>query len=107
MNDPMKDLKHSIETLSNQLGDHIKSFDAHKLEQTKSNEKISGEYMQIKLSNAALKKDIQPMVEIFNNLKWGNKVLVKLGILLGGTVALIGGILTIIKIWVSFHLINK
>jgi hypothetical protein len=79
------------------------SFEAHKLEQAKYRDTSKAEYMELRLAIDNNRKEFMPVVTIFENLNWSEKVLIKLGKLLAGIVAFVVSILTIIKIYISLH----
>lgn len=64
-------------------------------QQDTSNRKSIDELTQ---SLASLRKDIAPMIEMFSNIRWGEKILLRIGAVLGGLIAFILGILEIIRI---------
>lgn len=46
----------------------------------------------------SLRKEIGPVVEIFNNLRWGEKVLMKIGIFAGGLVTFAIGVVELFRL---------
>ena len=43
-------------------------------------------------------EQVRPMIDIFNNLKWGERVLIRVGIFLGGLVTFAIGVVELFKI---------
>lgn len=83
--------KHQIADESFQNAQQI-----HNLEMKETN-KRQNETME------RIEKKLDPIVEIFGNLKWGQKVLVKVGALIGGMIGAGIGIVEFVKILLSFH----
>ncbi len=97
----------ALQTINLTIGNHTKAAEAFHVSQEKAHADLKGEYMEVKLAIAKLSKEMatrdemKPMIETFGNLKWGEKVLIKIGIFIGALVSVTLGILEIIKL--TYH----
>lgn len=58
---------------------------------------------EMKKSLQELREDVKPMIEMFSNIKWGQRVLIRVGAFLGGFIALIWGIIQIINSIIHYN----
>lgn len=92
----------SLFNINSNLNNHIEDFNNQKVLQDKMREEMKAEYMEVKLALANQNKDMKPIIDTFGNLKWGERVLIRVGIFLGGLVTFSIGLVELIKLITNF-----
>lgn len=60
------------------------------------------DFENYKKEDEAWKKTVQPLIETFANLKWGQKVLIRLGVFVAGFIGGVWGIIQIIQVFIHY-----
>lgn len=88
-------ISNTLYEINQKIDLHVENFKEHKLAQEKSNDKISTEYGEVKLSLKNISDNVQPAIDAIDNFKLGKKFFFKLW---AGAAAMVGFLLGLFEL---------